>query len=135
MIIYCSMIGFDEMKYLHVCELSIERISAAMNGYLKFLFCKILLESSVLIFFVTNLRDILYKFKILLICHTKDEKLWYYFYNTSFPSRLNSVGKDYWSSSSLSGVDFVYSSFKTTGFPVGLKRLKGLNPFDIINQN
>lgn len=79
------MIGLDEMKYLQVCELSIESISAAMNGYLKFLLYKILLECSVLIFFVTNLRDILYKFKILLICHTKNEKCDTIFITLRFP--------------------------------------------------
>lgn len=74
MMIYCSIIGFDDIKYLHVCVLSIERISAAINGYLKFLLYKILLISSVLIFLVTNLCDILYKLKILMIGHTEGKK-------------------------------------------------------------
>ena len=59
--IYCSIIGFDDMKYLHVCELSIERISAAINGYLNFLLCKNLLKRSVLIILVTDLCNILNK--------------------------------------------------------------------------
>jgi len=32
--IYCSIIGFDEIKYLNVCVFYIDRIYAATNGYL-----------------------------------------------------------------------------------------------------